>query len=133
MRRQLKEKEYDILQLLIHAEKPLTALEITKTDKALTVNTVQAILRNLIKMDLVKVSEIVYSGNVLARSFCPSDNATEVLQQLFLEDVTLFHKVISKEALLTAMLQANCDEEEQHETIAVLEQLLEEYKIGKKN
>ena len=128
MNQQLKPKEYDILQVLMQSDKPMTASEIVKTDDHLTVNTVQAILRRLSGMKLVEVADIVYSGNVLSRAFRPTADASEIIKQMFEEDVRQFQKIISKQSLLSAMLQAGSDKESVRKDIEALEDVLKNFK-----
>ena len=51
----LTNREMDILNILWNSEEPLVASEIAKRDDTLTVNTVQATLRKLLKQELVTV------------------------------------------------------------------------------
>ena len=62
-------RELEIMQLLWHADHPLIASAAMKPD--LTVNTVQSVLRNLLKHKYIEVAKIVYSGTVLTRSYRP--------------------------------------------------------------
>ena len=60
----LTSREIDILNILWENEKPLIASEIADARSDLTINTVQAVLRKLLKYQLVEVADIVYSGTV---------------------------------------------------------------------
>ena len=62
-------RELEIMQLLWHADHPLIASEIAAMKPDLTVNTVQSVLRNLLKHKYIEVAKIVYSGTVLTRSY----------------------------------------------------------------
>ena len=64
-------RELEIMQLLWHADHPLIASEIAVMKPDLTVNTVQSVLRNLLKHKYIEVAKIVYSGTVLTRSYRP--------------------------------------------------------------
>ena len=64
-------RELEIMQLLWHADHPLIASEIAAMNPDLTVNTVQSVLRNLLKHKYIEVAKIVYSGTVLTRSYRP--------------------------------------------------------------
>ena len=64
-------RELEIMQLLWHADHPLIASEIAAMKPDLTVNTVQSVLRNLLKHKYREVAKIVYSGTVLTRSYRP--------------------------------------------------------------
>ena len=64
-------RELEIMQLLWNADHPLIASEIAAMKPDLTVNTVQSVLRNLLKHKYIEVAKIVYSGTVLTRSYRP--------------------------------------------------------------
>ena len=64
-------RELEIMQFLWHADHPLIASEIAAMKPDLTVNTVQSVLRNLLKHKYIEVAKIVYSGTVLTRSYRP--------------------------------------------------------------
>lgn len=59
------------MKILWDAEKPMIASEIVRSREDLNINTVQAVLRSLIKKQYIKVADIVYSGTVLTRSYVP--------------------------------------------------------------
>ena len=58
----LTSREIDILNILWENEKPLIASEIADARSDLTINTVQAVLRKLLKYQLVEVADIVYTA-----------------------------------------------------------------------
>lgn len=68
---QISEREKDVMTILWHIDKPLTASAITEKKDGLSINTVQSVLRNLLKKQYIEVAEIVYSGTVLTRSYKP--------------------------------------------------------------
>ncbi len=70
-------REKDILDILWNAERGLIASEIVKEREDLTINTVQAILKKLLKRNLIKIDQIVYSGTVLSRSYVPTMSEQE--------------------------------------------------------
>ena len=65
-------RERDILSILWNAEKSLIASEVVTYRDDLTINTVQAVLKKLLKRNLIEVDQIVYSGTVLSRSYKPT-------------------------------------------------------------
>ena len=73
----LTSREVDIMNILWASEKPLIASEIADSRPDLTVNTVQAVLRKLLKYQLIEVADIVYSGTVLSRSYRPTITSEE--------------------------------------------------------
>ena len=68
----LTKREKEIMEVLWTSPKSLVASEIAKEGGGMSLNTVQAILRKLLKNGLIKVNEIVYSGTVLSRSYIPT-------------------------------------------------------------
>ena len=65
-------RERDILQILWDSNKPMIASEFHKVRDDLTINTVQAVLKTLLKREFIQVAEIKYSGTVLSRSYVPT-------------------------------------------------------------
>ncbi len=70
-------REKDILSILWNAEKGMIASEIVKERDDLTINTVQAVLKKLLRRKLIEVDQIVYSGTVLSRSYKPAMSEPE--------------------------------------------------------
>ena len=68
----LTNREYDILKILWTSEDALTASGISEQGDGISINTVQATLKKLLKRDLIHVDQIVYSGTVLSRAYRPS-------------------------------------------------------------
>lgn len=127
MTNHLKPKEHDILCIMLNSPKALTASEIVHAGDDLTMNTVQAVIRKLLKMNLVEVGEIVYSGNVLSRTFKPTEAAPEIIQELFAEDYKQFQKIASKQSLVAAMLHTD-SKTDRNKEIDDLEAILNDLK-----
>ena len=68
----LTNREYDILKILWTSEDALTASGISEQGDGISINTVQANMKKLLKRDLIHVDQIVYSGTVLSRAYRPS-------------------------------------------------------------
>lgn len=91
----LTKRQEDVMNILWDAKEPIIASEIVKTGTDLNINTVQAVLRSLIKKNYIEVAEIVYSGTVLTRSYraivkreeVPNETANEIRKALREEDV----------------------------------------------
>lgn len=79
----LTNKERKVLNLLMNAEKSMTASEIVANDSGLNNNTTQSVLRALLRRDFIEVAEIVYSGKVLCRSYKPTAKAKAAAFQEF--------------------------------------------------
>jgi len=73
----ISEREKDVMLVLWHSDEPLTASAITEKGDGLSINTVQSVLRNLLKKEYIAVADIVYSGTVLTRSYEPVVSAEQ--------------------------------------------------------
>ena len=124
----LTSREVDIMNILWASEKPLIASEIADSRPDLTVNTVQAVLRKLLKYQLVEVADIVYSGTVLSRSYRPTITSEEFALHEVTSDYLAFQKTLSKPLLVSALLDTEKDPVKARETIDELQKMLDEYK-----
>lgn len=119
----LTSREVDVLNVLWDAGKPMIASDIVNRDKVLSINTVQTVLRELLKKGYVEVADIVYSGTVLCRSYKPTDLAIELTKQNFASQYKKITKSISPSMLFAALLD---DEENEDELIQALESIIKE-------
>ena len=75
-------REFEVLNIFWEHNTGLTAKQIHDINPDLVLSTVQSVLKKLIKKNLIKVDEIVYSGTVLTRSYIPTLSAESfVLRQ----------------------------------------------------
>lgn len=89
MKRQLSKRELDVMNVLWNSDKPLVASEIAQINSKLSINTVHTVLKSLLKDNFVEVSDIVYSGTVLTRSYVPVAKIADYISENFLSDITL--------------------------------------------
>lgn len=75
-------REKDVLEVLWASNRSLSAAEISHSMENLSINTVQAVIRKLMKKGLVDIGNIVYSRNVLCRTFQPTMTKKEFAQQV---------------------------------------------------
>lgn len=101
----------DILNILWSAQKPLVASEITKSNDSLTINTVQAVLRNLLKKELIKVDKIVYSGTVLSRCYIPVISQDDFELQQVVNQIKSVNKKITIPNIVATLLEEENNEE----------------------
>lgn len=128
-RQKLTNRELDILNILWASEKPLTASEIsTVSEGVLTINVVQAMLRKLLKQNLIEVADIVYSGTVLCRNYKPTNASKEQIIAQFSDEFRRFQKEFSLSSLWASLLDQEEDPAERKQQIIDLENFLEEYK-----
>ncbi len=124
-------RELEILNILWNSEEPMTSSQIVNVGDMLSQSTVQTVLRKLLKAKLVEVTGVTYSGNVLSRTYKPSETSRDVILQKFVDDYNGFRNIISKETLVAAMLDTDSSEKERAAEIANLKNMLKEYE--KKN
>ena len=120
-------RELEILNILWSSEEPLTSTQISTVGQGLSQSTIQAVLRKLLKAGLVEVTGVTYSGNVLSRTYKPTDRSKEAILEHFTNDYSLFNKVISKDSLLSALLRKNEDPKSRAEEIQELKDMLKDF------
>lgn len=121
-------RDLDILNILWNNKKAMIASEIVSCDPTLTINTVQSVLRKLLKKKMIKIDDIVYSGTVLCRSYVPAITANDfAIFQMTTEFKHLNHDV-SKAGLVAALLETETDPAKSLEEVEQLQSMLEEYK-----
>lgn len=122
----LSGRELDVMNVFWSADKPLISKDIVARNPALSINTVQAVLKGLLKQNYIQVAEIVYSGTVLTRSYAPVLTAEEYTVNLITKGI---HKRLSADGIMAALLKQEDNEEK---TIEKLETLLRDYKNNSK-
>ena len=105
----LTKRDIEILSILWNSNRSMTASEISEASPELSVNTVQAVLRKLLKNKLIKIENIVYSGTVLARSYIPIISAKDYALAKLIMDYQKFEAQISKGAVLVSLLDLEND------------------------
>lgn len=70
-------REKDIMSVLWGSSEALTASAIAQKGGGLSINTVQSVVRSLMKKKYIDVADIVYSGTVLTRSYKPIISAEQ--------------------------------------------------------
>lgn len=125
----LTNRDMDVLEILWNAETSLTVTQIVANgDESLTINTVNAVVRKLLKMGLIEIAEIVYNNTSLCRSFTPTAAARETILSFFASEFDRFHSQISTSSLVAALLDTEKDQAKRKAELQELEQYLEEYR-----
>ncbi len=124
----LTNREIDILNILWNNQEAMVASDIVKEDDTLTINTVQATLRKLLKKNLIEVADIVYSGTVLCRSYRPSMDSKEFALQEFAVQFQKLDKNITASNLVATLLEQEENNNNALKEINKLEKLLKEKK-----
>lgn len=73
----ISEREKDVMSVLWHTGEALTASAIAEKGGGLSINTVQSVMRSLMKKEYIEVADIVYSGTVLTRRYKPIISAEQ--------------------------------------------------------
>ena len=128
MNKYLNPKEYDILCTILHAEEPVNVPQIIKLHPELTTNIVQPAIRKLLKLNLIEVADITLDRNNFSRRFKPTASATDTIQKMFADEYMVFSRLLSKKALLSAIMQIDKNPEKTKKEISEIECLLREYK-----
>ncbi len=125
---QLTNRELDIMKILWNAEKPMTALEICHSIEDTTMNTIQAVLRKLLRTNYIAVADIVYSGTVLCRSYKAAVTSDTFALAKITDDYQTYGKTITKSSVVAALLDSEGDAQQKLADIKHMEKLLAEYK-----
>jgi len=124
----LTKRDLDVLNILWESDEPKTAAQIVKAGPELTMNTVQAVLRKLLKNKLVEIAEIVYSGTVLTRSYKPLISQEDFLLHKMTSEYRSLRKKISKVSILTALLDTEEDPGKVEQDLLDIDHLIHNYK-----
>ena len=125
----LTNKEYEILKILWASETPLTASNIVERGDALSINTVQAPLKKLLKREFIRIDQIVYSGTVLSRAYLPSMSQEEFETQKYMDSMNqLYNGNFTCSHFMAAFLGQEHDRAKALQEIDELELLLEKKK-----
>lgn len=118
--KKLTQSQLSIMKTLWAENKAMIASDFVQLDPSLNLNSVQSSLRSLLKKNYIEVSDIVYSGKVLTRSYVPTISADEYAT----ENINgIVNNLLSSNILLHYV-----ETENDIETIKQLQQKLEERK-----
>lgn len=125
---QLNRRELDVLNILWKkSDEALTSTDIVNEQKGLTQSTVIAVLRKLLKEDLVEVTGVTHSGKVLSRTFCPTENSRDVIMNNFKSNYSNFKNIIFKSDICAAILTVEQDSDQMRTELSKLKAMLDGY------
>ena len=107
----INERDLDVLNILWESEEPMLVVDIVARKKGLTQSTVTAVLRKLLKEELVEVTGVTHSGRALGRVYRPTERSREVLLADFLELYNRFSSVISEAEICAKILCGSKNED----------------------
>lgn len=99
----LTSRQFEILNILWDADHPLLASEIAELH-SLHINTVQTVIKKLIKLGYVEIADIVHSMNVLARIYKPVISKEDYLN-IISQEIGESH--FSEESLIALVKKEN--------------------------
>lgn len=127
----LTKRAMDIMNILWDAGKPLAASDFLEYDSTLTLHTVHAYLKNLLKNNLIEVDKIIMSGKNLTRCYKPSMSRNEFQTRKFFN--MLDYKQISASNLVASFFDYGNDDVRELQELNELEQLIKERKQNLKD
>ena len=101
---------------------------ISKSGDGLTMNTTQAVLRKLLKNNLIEIADIVYSGTVLTRSYKSVICQEEFLLQKLVHQYKSMSKKVSKAAILAILLDSEEDPERLDKDLKEIKEFIKNYR-----
>lgn len=101
----LNVREMDVLNILWKSDVAMTSSDITDEMKELTQSTVVAVLRKLLREELVEIHGVTRCGKVLSRTYRPTEKSRKVLIDHFLELYELFCAVVPAEELAAKIME----------------------------
>lgn len=116
----LTTRELSVMKILWEAGEPLMVSEIVQRDPGSTIYSVQRIMQNLLKKNIVAVDSITYNKKSLARKFKPLVSS-ESVELTLLQD--MFNNMVSKDIMASHLIAALLPTENTEETLAELNAL----------
>lgn len=124
---QLNTRELDVLNVLWKTDEPMTSTDIVNQQRNLTQSTVIAVLRKLLKDNLVEVAGVTHSGKVLSRTYRPTEKSQKVIVDNFKNNYANFINVIPKSKLCSAILGITQDPNQMRIEITKLQKIIDKY------
>ena len=121
-------RELEILNILWNSEEALTSSDIVEAGNRLSQSTVQAVLRKLLKDELVQVEGVTHSGNVLSRTYKPTEASRDVITKQLVSNYSGIQNIVSKQSIFAAMLNMETDSAKRKSEIRDLRKMLDEFK-----
>lgn len=119
----LTPREMQIMNILWETDEPLLASQVAVIS-GLSINTVNAVVKKMLKNDLLEVADIIYSGTVLSRRYQPTVSRQEYATNVFVGQLGNGSKLPTPQ--IVARLLDREDNEE--ETLSELQEMINERK-----
>ena len=89
MEKQLSGRELQVMKIFWDSGEAYTASQVGNMNPELSINTIHAVLKSLLKRNYIKIDDIVYSGTVLTRSYRPAITMAEYVRDCFFHESTI--------------------------------------------
>lgn len=96
----IHQREIEILNMLFSSDNALTSGDIVASGNRLSQSTVQAVLKKLLKEGLVTVEGTTHSGNVLSRTYRPTEAAKQAVKQQIVDACKSVNNIVSWSELI---------------------------------
>ncbi|MBR1700369.1 MAG: MarR family transcriptional regulator [Lachnospiraceae bacterium] len=124
----LNQREMDVLSILCGSDKSLTATQIVGRRKGLTQSTVTAVLRKMLRENLVEVDGVTHSGKVLSRMYKPSATCLETITEHFKQMYSSVAYIVSLRDVCAYLLEMDTESDaEKKNEIAQMKKAVREY------
>ena len=120
-------RELEILNILWNSDVALTSADIIEEGNRLSQSTVQAVLRKLLNEGLVQVEGVTHSGNVLSRTYKPTEASRDVITKQFVNNYSDIQNIVSKRSIFAAMLNMETDSDKRKAEIEDLKKMLDAF------
>lgn len=120
-------RELEILNILWNSDTALTSSDIVAAGNRLSQSTVQAVLRKLLTNGLVAVEGMTHSGNVLSRTYKPTEASRDVITEQFVKNYCDIENIVSKQSIFAALLKTEKDSAKRKAEIHDLKAMLDEF------
>lgn len=118
-------RDLDVMTILWNSEVPMKASDIVEVSSDLNINTVQAVLRKLLKNGFVEVADIVYSGTVLSRVYQPKISQDDFAMLMVEKECERLGSKFSKGLLIVNLLKMESDKEKRKKDILAVKEMLD--------
>ena len=124
----LNQREMDVLSILCGSEESLTATQIGERRKGLTQSTVTAVLRKMLRENLVEVDGVTHSGKVLSRMYKPSATCQDSIAELFQQMYCSVTNIVSLRDICACLLEMDPESDaEKKNEITQMRKAVREY------
>ena len=89
MAKQLSGRELEVMKIFWESGEAYTASQVGNINPDISINTIHAVLKSLLKRNYIKIDDIVYSGTVLTRSYRPAVTMAEYVRDCFFHESTI--------------------------------------------